>query len=329
MTKSSVGRSARVRGMARVLLVASACALMFPAYAGASAGALSVRTLAQGGRVEVRMRSFTPNAQGRVTVEPSLGGGEGRLTVLNLPDPQTLAPGSRAYVVWATGGGRVVRIGELKVDRRGNGGLAFERPAGFDRYGIVVTAEASADVERPGSPVLSTRAGEIAPLFPSADDARDSAHAPPLVPDLTESRRPRRAGANFYDEVDDALRAENGGRIITLDGTQLAPRARGIARATTHAGRAYVRARFDGVPIPSAVGASVYVTWAIVPDGRIVYMGSLPVTEDLNRAEIYVRVADFGTDSFNLFVTAERQRPVPAPSDRRILTPRGATMVVK
>ncbi|MGB8510100.1 MAG: hypothetical protein WCD76_17105, partial [Pyrinomonadaceae bacterium] len=101
------------------------------------------------------------------------------------------------------------------------------------------------------------------------------------------------------------------------------------ARAATHTGSAYVRANFRGVPLPSTVGASTYVLWAIVPDGRIVYMGSLPVTDDLNQAEIYVRTAGFGTDTFDLFVTAERQRPVPAPSEQRVLTPKLARMIVK
>ena len=114
---------------------------------------------------------------------------------------------------------------------------------------------------------------------------------------------------DFYAEVEDALASQGGGRVLEFEGERLAPRAGGAARVTHHTGRAYVRANFRGVPLPSALGATTFVLWAVVPDGRIVYMGSLPATEDLNRAEVYVRVAGFDADDFTLFVTAERGRP--------------------
>src|SRR5205814_811580 len=91
--------------------------------------------LACGGRVDIRLRSLTTRATGKLTVEASEGGGRARLTALNLPDPQTVATGATTYVVWAVSGGRIVRLGELKRDERGNGGLAFDRPEGFERYG--------------------------------------------------------------------------------------------------------------------------------------------------------------------------------------------------
>ena len=84
------------------------------------------------------------------------------------------------------------------------------------------------------------------------------------------------------------------------------------------------------MPLPSTVGANVYVLWGIVPDGRIIYMGSLPATEDLNRAEVYVRVAGFDTDDYTLFVTAEQRRPAPAPpAGRRVLKPKNASFIVE
>ncbi|MCA1849880.1 MAG: hypothetical protein LC672_02205, partial [Acidobacteria bacterium] len=64
-----------------------------------------------------------------------------------------------------------------------------------------------------------------------------------------------------------------------------------------------------------------YVLWAIKPDGRLSYMGSLP-TEELNDKDIYVRVAGFSSDQFNLFVTAERLRPVSKPEGQRALASR-------
>src|SRR5437763_10731352 len=138
-------------------------------------------------RVDIRLRSLTTRATGKLTVEASEGGGRARLTALNLPDPQTVAAGATTYVVWAVSGGRIVRLGELRRDARGNGGLAFERPEGLERYGVIVTAERSADAERPGDPVLSSRADEAAALYPKEEAAGTSASntpAPP-VPDVS------------------------------------------------------------------------------------------------------------------------------------------------
>jgi len=343
MNKSNRVLDARVRPILRAALFVLACgaasvclAAVVARAAAAAAGGSSARAHAQVDRLDIRLRSFSPGATGRLTIEASEGGGRGRLTVLNLPHAQTLARDARTYVVWASGDGSIVRLGELRRDERGNGGLAFERPAAFERYSVIVTAEASADAERPGAPVLSTRANEATTLYPPL--AREGAPAPeaaapPLVvappPSSAARGTRRRVAGDFYAEVEDALASQGGGRVIEFEGERLAPRAGGAARVTQHTGRAYVRANFRGVPLPSALGATTYVLWAVVPDGRIVYMGSLPATEDLNRAEVYVRVAGFDADDFTLFVTAERGRPVHIPSDSRVLTPKNAKLIVK
>ena len=298
------------------------------------------RARAQAGRVDIRLRSLTTRATGQLTIEASEGGGRARLTALNLPDPQTIAAGSTTYVVWAVSGGRILRLGELLRDERGNGGLAFDRPEGFERYGIIVTAETSSAVERPGDPVLTTRADEAAALYPpkpapapdtttdtATDAARTNTPRPAPVPPAPAGTRARPAAGDFYAEVDDALASQGGGRVIELEGEAAAPNARGAARAALSSNRAYVRANFRGVPLPSALGASVYVLWGVIPDGRIVYMGSLPASEDLNRAEVYVRVAGFEADDYTLIVTAERARPAPAPDGRRLLKPRDSASV--
>jgi hypothetical protein len=325
------------------------------ACACAAAAALALAALWHGGagaeaagqeqRVDIRLRSLTTRATGQLTVEASEGGGRARLTALNLPDPQTVVAGANTYVVWAVSGGRIVRLGELRRDERGNGGLAFDRPEGLERYGIIVTAETSADAARPGDPVLTTRADEAAALYPSKTTDAPGATAsgtgesstgasvaatPPSVPvpPASSSARTRRAVAgDFYAEVEDALVSQGGGRIIELEGDSAAPNARGAARATLSASRAYVRANFRGVPLPSTVGASVYILWGVIPDGRIVYMGSLPAVEDLNRAEVYVRVAGFDSDDYTLFVTAERARPAATPEGRRLLKPKDSASI--
>ena len=290
-------------------------------------------------RVDIRLRSLTTRATGQLTVEASESGGRARLTAMNLPDPQTVAAGATTYVVWAVSGGRVLRLGELRRDERGNGGLAFERPGGLERYGVIVTAETSPDTERPGDPVLTTRADEAAALYaPTAQPARapesaaEPARAPSRppaapVPPASSGTRARRAAGDFYAEVEDALGARGGGRVIELEGDPAAPEARGSARATLAESRAYVRANFRGVPLPPSVGAAVYILWGVIPDGRIVYMGSLPATEDLNRAEVYVRVAGFESDDYTLFVTAERRRPAAAPEGRRLLKPKDSSSI--
>lgn len=325
--------------------------------------------------MDIRLRSLTTRATGRVTVEPSENGGRVRMTALNLPDPRTVTPGANTYVVWAVSGGRILRLGELKRDERGNGGLAFERPEGFERYGVIVTAEPDANAERPGDPVLTTRADEASALYPApastpadtpdadktpapsttatpdttntptttstpdttpAPRASTSPSATPAVRERTRAsgRRvsppssPSRA-VGFYAEVEDAIAASGGGRVVELEGDSLAPGAGGAARAAYKLGRAYVRANFRGVPLPSSVGAGVYVLWGVLADGRIVYMGSLPSTEDLNRAEVYVRVPGFDADDYTLFVTAEPARPAHAPSSRRVLRPTNASFVVR
>jgi hypothetical protein len=352
------------RRRAPLLVLACAASLFVAAGTPPSAARAGVtpRAARQTQRLDIRMRSFAPPASGHVTVEASGGGGSGRVTVLSLPDPQTIVEDARVYVVWAVSEGRIARLGELRRDERGNGGLAFERPAAFERYSVVVTAEIAADAERPGAPVLSTRANEATTLYPpAAPDRAATTPAPepsapqpsttpapttqptamptptptpaqpplPPTPSVPASRPRTTRAASFFVEVEDAITLSGGGRVIELGGERPAPDARGTARAATHEGSAYVLATFRGVPLPSTVGASVYVLWAIVPDGRIVYMGSLPSTEDLNAAGIYVRTAGFGQDTFELFVTAERARPAPAPSDNKVLTPKQSAISVK
>ena len=326
-----------------------AVAALWQAGASARAPRPGARA-AQAERVDIRLRSLTTRATGQLTVEASEGGGRARLTAMNLPDPQTVAAGATTYVVWALSGGRIVRLGELRRDERGNGGLAFDRPAGLERYGVIVTAETAAEAERPGDPVLTTRADEAAALYPpkttdtpvagtpdtgapstgTSSTGASNTPSPASVPvPPAASSRTRRVAAtgDFYAEVEDALVSNGGGRRIELEGDSAAPSARGAARATLSASRAYVRASFRGVPLPSAVGAGVYVLWGVIPDGRIVYMGSLPSTEDLNRAEVYVRVAGFEADDYTLFVTAERARPAAAPEGRRLLKPKDSASI--
>ena len=337
----------RAVGLFALVLVCAAAAVVLATTGGARRRSSSSSSHHNGGaqeegpgqRLDISLRSFTPRASGHLTIEADRRGGRGRLTALNLPDPQTLSRAARTFVVWATSEGRFLRLGELRRDERGNGGLAFTHPAEFERYTVLVTAESSAEPERPaGAPVLSTRAGEAHAVYLRTTDESNASPGPTDTPTAASPPRERRASTSrsqratgdFYAEVDDALDAQGGGRALLLEGdAAVAPRAEGQARATAADGRGYVRVRFRGLPLPTAAGANTYVMWAIVPDGRIVYMGSLPATEELNHADIYVRTAGFETDDFELFVTAEMRRLLYTPSERRALSTRKIRSTVK
>lgn len=286
----------------------------------------------------LHMRSFSKGASGSLRIDPTASGGRGRLTALKLPRPRNIAPTAETYVVWAVSEGRFVRLGELKTDSRGNGGLEFSRPADFDSYSVIVTAEPNAQAERPaGAPVLSTRANEARAMF-SADKtadapkqsvavnnnnrgARQRGAANALKLDKTPWPRSGRAG-DFYDGVEEALDASGGGHLLELTGTDATPGAQAVARVTVRTGTGFARARFRALPRPSTLGANTYVLWGVQPDGRIIYMGSLPTELELDKQEIYVRTDGFSADDYSLYVTAEKQRPVSAPSNVRVLETR-------
>ena len=303
------------RGVRCALLCACAvlCLLVvFTAQAGS--GAAETATT-QPANLMLQLRSFAAGATARLEIEPTTTGGRVRLTATNLPPPNKLAPNARVYLVWATGG-RILRLGELRRDARGNAALEFAHPTSFQRYSLIVTAEEHAQTDHPGgAPVFSTRAGEVHALFatssvrPRTDD-RD-AHVNVTRP-VVRARRVTSVAANgdFYASIDEALRSATNARDITLVGTRRATRhARGQARVGATDGMAYVRALFQRVPPPARFGANRYVLWATTPEGRSHYLGSLP-RRGLNNTNTYVRATGVDAAQFDLLVTAERGRRV-------------------
>jgi hypothetical protein len=271
-------------------------------------------------RQVIRLRSFATGASGRLSVRPGATGPFVQLTALRLPPPQTLDAHAREYVVWAVaGGGRVVNLGTIATDEYGNGGLEFPSPPSLERYSVIVTAESNAQATNPlGPPVLTTRAGEVsAQVIVSAPNRIDTRALIPGTTTTTRASVGAKGGrrADFYAEVEAALNVVET-RTLTLIGDEVAPGARGTARLLTNSGKTYVRARIRRLPIPSTVGAHVYVLWAHAADGRIAYLGSLPA--NVNETEIYL-YAELNFNAFDLFVTAENSRPVLLPSNRRAL----------
>jgi hypothetical protein len=272
-------------------------------------------------RLGVRLRSFIATARGQMNFEPTPEGGIVRLTVLGLPRPETVMTSARTFIVWASAaGGRVVRVGELRTDESGNGGLQFTRPAELASYSVLVTAEPDAAVEKlTGTVVFASLAGEVKAFFAEVD--RSVRRTQRAARELNKRLQLGRVADDFFDEVDRALKTAPGGaRRLYLFGSDLAPGASGTALATTASRKAYVRASIQHLPPPILVNAEAYILWSVVPDGRITYMGSLP-TDELDNTDVYVRVAGYNSD-FDLFVTAEQRRPVSRPGERRLLSTR-------
>ncbi|MDQ3817633.1 MAG: carboxypeptidase-like regulatory domain-containing protein [Acidobacteriota bacterium] len=287
----------------------------------------SARAQSQAGdslkRLGLRLRSFIPEARGTIYFEPTMTGGRVRLTAMGLPAPQELLPQGSAYVVWAVAPGlSPLRVGLVQADAEGNGGLEFDRPPAFERYSVIVTAETSPDATSPlGVMVLATRAGAVSAFYGAMKKETAKAELRRLRLELGRRSSVRRAAPDFFAEVDEALAASGGGRLLELFGDEVTPDAHGIARVTSRNQKGYLRALLSNMPLPSTVGARNYVMWSVQPSGRIVYMGSLPTT-DLNNQDIYTRVGGIGSDDFDLFVTAELKRPVSRPSLRRALSTR-------
>lgn len=272
----------------------------------------------------IKLRPLVPGVTGSLRSEPTERGGKVRLTVMGLPRPGSLSPGAQTYVVWATApGAPPIRVGELRLDVSGNGGLEFERPEAFENYSVLVTAEPDAGATAPsGAIVLASPPRVVKPLFGSGDrPLSKAAQRRMLEREVSRSVRYGRRG-DFYAEVNNAIESSpGGGRLLELVGAEMAPDAFGTARVAVSEEKGYARAVFINLPPPSAVGANTYVLWGVLPEGRIIYMGSLPVTH-LNNSNTFVRVGGFDSDEFLLFVTAERRRPAARPSGQRALTTR-------
>src|SRR2546421_1112247 len=162
MSKRKHPRTALARAFACALALVAALAAANLFDSRAAAHRARAASAQGGGRVDIRLRSLTTRATGKLTVEASEGGGRARLTALNLPDPQTVAADARTYVAWAVSGGRILRLGELKRDERGNGGLSFYRPQSFWGYRGILPAESGAEADRPLQPALYSPDVEVA-----------------------------------------------------------------------------------------------------------------------------------------------------------------------
>ena len=291
----------------------------------ASAGTPQAGSTETGKRIGVRLRSFVPAASGSLYFEPTPTGGLVRMTALGLPSPETLMPGAHVFLVWAvTAGERPLRIGEMRTDASGNGGIEFARPASFEKYSVVMTVETEAAAASPaGVMVFASRAGAVTALYGEKRDRQLSeSRRRAIERELRRSARQGRVTNDFYAEVDDALAAGVGSssaRTLELVGDEVSPEAHGIARLAARNENLYMRTIIKQLPLPSRIGADTYVLWGVAPGGRIAYMGSLPTT-DIDDAETYVRVGGFNSADLDLLITAEMRRPAMRPSGLRAVS---------
>jgi outer membrane protein OmpA-like peptidoglycan-associated protein len=98
---------------------------------------------------------------------------------------------------------------------------------------------------------------------------------------------------------------------LFLRGTPIAELAQGKARVEYQDGNASVSAEVEKLPRPSALGPySVYVLWAVTPDGRAVNQGVI-AGSDGGKGDLDT---EYGASQFALIVTAEPHFAVTAPS---------------
>lgn len=303
----------------------------------------------QGGEV-VLLRSFAQGASARIEIG---AGNRPRLVAENLPPAGSLTPDARAYVVWATAGA-VRRLGVLRRNSAGAFEFEFRHPAGLPRYGVVVTAEPSADASRPaGAPVFASRALEVsaapATRAPSVTTAardravttpRDSRAAtttntsPPTnaagtttgaaVSAEAEERARicvglgRDCGSGFAREVWGATARRRSRKLLLVAARGAGSRTRGVAHVSNVNDAAYARLRLRRVPPPSRFGARRHVLWAVTDEAGPIYLGSLPEA-GINRAHTFVRADGLTDPTFRLLITAEQTYPAPRPAGRRVL----------
>src|SRR2546423_15433064 len=96
---------ARASVCALSLGLSLAAAQLFDSRASATPARTRAAAVQGGGRVDIRLRSLTTRATGKLTVEASEGGGRARLTGPNPPDPPTGAPAPRPAALLAPDGG--------------------------------------------------------------------------------------------------------------------------------------------------------------------------------------------------------------------------------
>lgn len=141
-----------------------------------------------------------------------------------------------------------------------------------------------------------------------------------LLPSLAAAQGIQRDAAIISEQVAsrvDAYLYKAGSRSkLEFRGTTLAARAIGTARVDAEATRTSVEASFKDLPQPGTLGPyTVYVLWAITPEGRATALGVLEPSGS-GKAEVEVATP---LNGFAMIVTAEPHFLVSVPSTQVVL----------
>ena len=110
-----------------------------------------------------------------------------------------------------------------------------------------------------------------------------------------------------------SYRNRSGWTKVDLQGTALAPQAKGSAEVNSRLGHMEIKLNVKDLPAANSYGPLflTYVLWAITPDGHADNLGEVVVNPDGDfKAEVTTELQAFG-----LIVTAEPYFAVPQPSD--------------
>src|SRR3984957_19632365 len=110
-----------------------------------------------------------------------------------------------------------------------------------------------------------------------------------------------------------SYRNRSGWTKVDLQGTSLAPQAKGSAEVNSRLGHMEIRLNVKDLPAANSFGPLFlkYVLWALPPDGHADNLGEVVVDKDGNfKADVTTELQAFG-----LIVTAEPYFAVPQPSD--------------
>jgi len=100
--------------------------------------------------------------------------------------------------------------------------------------------------------------------------------------------------------------------VVALEGSSLAPRAKGQVKVDSKTGATKIDAYIDRMPPASSLGEGylTYVMWAITPEGRAENLGEIMLDGDDARLQASTELQSFG-----MIVTAEPYYAVTQPSD--------------
>lgn len=154
------------------------------------------------------------------------------------------------------------------------------------------------------------------PLFLSLGLVATAALATPLASAQGIQRDAAIISEQVASRVDAYLYKAGTRSKLEFRGTTLAARAIGTAKVSAESNRTDVEADFKGLPQPGSLGPyTVYVLWAITPEGRASALGVLELSKS-GKAEI-----EAGTplNGFAMIVTAEPHALVSVPSTQVVL----------